>query len=50
MNDGTNGVARVALVIPIAGYVILYSDYFRGLFRYTQALAVRFLNIEQRAT
>ena len=24
----TNGIAKVALIIPIAGYIILYSDYF----------------------
>lgn len=46
----TNGIAKVALIIPIAGYVILYSEFFRNLFKYTSALSVGLLNIEQRAT
>ena len=46
----TNGIAKVAYIIPIAGYIILYSDYFHSLFAYPKAFSTGFLNIEQRAT
>jgi hypothetical protein len=30
----TNGVAKAAYIIPVVGYVILYSDYFSSLFHF----------------
>ena len=45
----TNSVARFAYVIPIAGYFVLYSDYFQTLFTFSSLGPVRgFLTFTQR--
>jgi hypothetical protein len=45
-----NAVARAIYVIPVAGYVILYSDYFSGLFQYSTLSYNGFLSFFQRVS
>jgi hypothetical protein len=46
----TNGVAKVAYLIPVAGYFVLYSDYFQGLAQFSVLSPAKgFLTFKERA-
>lgn len=45
-----NVIARAVYVVPVAGYVILYSDFFQGLFRYSILPSNGFLTFLQRVS
>lgn len=45
----TNGIAKVAYVVPVAGYIILYSDYFQWRLDFSKSLSWGFLTFRQRA-
>jgi hypothetical protein len=43
-----NHTARAIYVLPVAGYVILYSDYFQSLFRFSKLAFGGFLTFDMR--
>ena len=44
----SSNISRVIYALPIAGYVILYSDYFQSLFKFTSLTHGGFLTFSQR--
>lgn len=45
----SSGTSRAIYTLPLAGYVILYSDYFQSLFKFSSLSSGGFLTFSQRA-
>jgi hypothetical protein len=45
----SSGTSRVIYTLPLAGYVILYSDYFQSLFKFSSLTSGGFLTFSLRA-
>ncbi len=45
----SSNISRIIYTLPVAGYVILYSDYFKSLFKFSALTSGGFLTFSQRA-